>query len=125
MTDTAALTDTSTVGAAASGLEPVAWRCRYRITKHHTPGGEQPALDNAYEVIDRAGNLLMFGGASALWERLIGAGVTAFDNTNAYIGVGDSSTAAAATQTDLQASANKLRKAMDATYPQHADGTSS
>jgi hypothetical protein len=42
---------------------------------------------------------------------------TAFNNANAYIGVGDSSTAFAATQTDLQASTNKMRKAMDATYP--------
>lgn len=42
---------------------------------------------------------------------------TAFNNANAYIGVGDSTTAFAATQTDLQAATNKLRKAMDATYP--------
>lgn len=51
---------------------------------------------------------------------VVGAGGTAFNNANAYIGVGDSSTAFAATQTDLQASTNKLRKAMDATYPQLA-----
>lgn len=42
---------------------------------------------------------------------------TAFNNANAYLGVGDSATAFAATQTDLQAAANKLRKAMEATYP--------
>lgn len=47
----------------------------------------------------------------------IGAAVTAFNNANAHIGVGDSSTAYAAGQTDLQAATNKLRKAMDATYP--------
>lgn len=40
-----------------------------------------------------------------------------FDNGNSYIGVGDGVTAFAATQTDLVAAANKLRKAMDATYP--------
>lgn len=45
---------------------------------------------------------------------------TAFNNANSYIGVGDSTTAFAATQTDLQAATNKLRKAMDATYPQVA-----
>lgn len=45
---------------------------------------------------------------------------TAFSNANAYIGVGDSSTAFAAGQTDLQAATNKLRKAMEATYPQVA-----
>jgi hypothetical protein len=42
---------------------------------------------------------------------------TFFDNSNAHIGVGDSSTAYSAAQTDLQASSNKLRKAMEATYP--------
>lgn len=45
---------------------------------------------------------------------------TAFDNGHAYLGVGDSSTAYGASQTDLQASSNKLRKAMDASYPQLA-----
>lgn len=50
----------------------------------------------------------------------VGAGGTAFNNANAYIGVGDSTTAHAYTQTDLQAATNKLRKAMDATYPQLA-----
>lgn len=42
---------------------------------------------------------------------------TFFTNANAYIGAGDSSTAFAAGQTDLQAASNKLRKAMDATFP--------
>lgn len=46
-----------------------------------------------------------------------GGAVTAFNNANSYIGVGDSVTAFAATQTDLQAATNKFRKAMDATYP--------
>lgn len=45
---------------------------------------------------------------------------TPFNNANAQLGVGDSSTAFAASQTDLQAATNKLRKAMDATYPQRA-----
>lgn len=71
------------------------------------------------------GNLLTYGGASALWDRFFDAtpSITEFDNANAYLGVGDSSTAAAATQTDLQAATNKSRKAMQATYPSHTDGT--
>ena len=40
-----------------------------------------------------------------------------FDNTHSYIGVGDSSTAFIATQTDLQASTNKIRKGMVTSYP--------
>lgn len=46
-----------------------------------------------------------------------GASYTRFDNAHAYLGVGDSSTAYAAAQTDLQAATNKLRKAMDIGYP--------
>ena len=42
---------------------------------------------------------------------------TPFNNANSYLGVGDSTTAYANTQTDLVAATNRLRKAMDATYP--------
>jgi hypothetical protein len=45
---------------------------------------------------------------------------TFFDNSNAYLGVGDSTTAFAASQTNLQAETNKVRKAMEASYPQRA-----
>lgn len=51
---------------------------------------------------------------------LIGEAITAFNNANARIGVGDSSVAFAAAQTDLQAASNKFRRAMEATYPLRA-----
>lgn len=64
------------------------------------------------------GNLLLNEGIQELWDLGIAAGgTTAYNNANADIGVGDSTTAAAATQTDLQAATNKLFKAMVATYP--------
>ena len=56
-------------------------------------------------------------GRNAMVQATIGAGGTVFNNANTYIGVGDSTTAFSAAQTDLQAATNKLRKAMDATYP--------
>lgn len=56
-------------------------------------------------------------GRNLMVQAAIGAGPTFFNNSNAYIGVGDSTTEFSASQTDLQASSNKLRKAMDATYP--------
>lgn len=59
-------------------------------------------------------------GRNHLIQSGIGAAVTAFNNANAYLGVGDSTTAFSAAHTDLQASTNKLRKAMDATYPSGA-----
>lgn len=75
------------------------------------------------ERLEFHGNLLTIGGCSALWERLIGTGVTAFSNSTAVLGVGDSTTAAADTQTDLQAASNKTYKGMDSTYPSHTDST--
>lgn len=56
-------------------------------------------------------------GLTAMVADLIGESVTEFNNANAYLGVGDSNTAFSAAQTDLQAASNKLRKAMNATYP--------
>lgn len=67
-------------------------------------------------------NLLLNEGINALWTLVAGGSETAFNNANAELGVGDSTTAAAATQTDLQAASNKLFKAMDASYPTY--GTS-
>ena len=76
-----------------------------------------------FEVKEIEGNLLLNEGITRLANLLIGGGGTAFNNANAYIGVGDSSTAASASQTGLQAATNKLYKAMEATYPQLASQT--
>ena len=136
MKDLAQLQERSVMAATTPGHDAVRWQAKWRIEKFHGDwNGEQIAAGLAgqpYEVIEREGNLLMYGGASCLWQCLIGNGtgtaaqtLTFFNNGNAHIGVGDSNTAAAATQTDLQASTNKLRKAMEATYPQHTDGVTS
>lgn len=50
---------------------------------------------------------------------VIGGAVTDFSNANGAIGVGDSATAFAGAQTNLQG-ASRLRKGMDATFPQIA-----
>jgi len=137
------LTEKAEVGVQTITKDSLKWRAKWSIQKFHAADILRQGLDpesafvdeilaagvSAYEVLDRLENLLMFGGASNLWQCLIGNGtgtagqtLTFFNNANAYIGVGDSTTAAVATQTDLQAAVNKLRKAMDATYPQHTDG---
>lgn len=117
-------------------LELVTWHCR-RVIEKRWGEWSGPEIDAGlapapFEIIEREGNLLMYGGASCLWQALIGNGTTTagqlltyFSNAQAAIGVGDSVTAAAATQTDLQAATNKTRVAMDATYPSHTDGTTS
>lgn len=54
-------------------------------------------------------------------KTIIGESVTTFAEANAYLGVGDSTTAFAASQTDLQASTNKVRVAMDTGYPKRTN----
>jgi hypothetical protein len=74
----------------------------------------------------RAGNLLLNEGIDRLLDLLIAAGGTSFNNANAYIGVGDTATAAAASQTELlgtQNAANRFYKAMNATFPSRASET--
>jgi hypothetical protein len=71
------------------------------------------------------GNLFVNNGIQIMLDAFIGTSITAFSNANARIGVGDSNTAATATQTDLQAATNKLRKGMDATFPSRASQTMS
>jgi hypothetical protein len=75
------------------------------------------------EVHEADGNILVNSGIALMLDLLIGAGGTVFSNANAYLGVGDSTTAAAAGQTDLQAASNKVRKAMDATFPSRSGQT--
>lgn len=80
--------------------------------------GAESYLGNSH--ID--GNLLLNAGINVLTNLLAGGGNTAFNNANARIGVGDSTTAEAASQTGLQAATNKTYQAMDASYPTY--GTS-
>lgn len=81
-------------------------------------------LRRAEVEIDAGGNLLLNEGIAEMEDLLIAAGgTTSFANANADMGVGDSTTAEAATQTDLQAATNKLFKAMNATFPSRSSQT--
>ena len=78
-----------------------------------------------YEVRESVGNLLTTAGLNRLTSLLIGAGGQALTNTATRLGVGNSNTAAAVGQTDLQAAAgagNRQFKVMDATFPQQSNG---
>lgn len=75
------------------------------------------------EVTEVGGNMLLTAGLARLVSLLAGAGGQALTNTATRLGVGNSSTAAAAGQTDLQAAAgaaNRWFAPMDAGYPQIA-----
>jgi hypothetical protein len=110
--------------------EKARWHVHYRLEKRHEDveryGGSVDQFlheFSPYEVIEGDGNILVNAGIALMLDLLIGAGGTAYNNAGSYIGVGDSSTAEAASQTDLQAATNKLRKAMDATYPSRSAQT--
>jgi hypothetical protein len=110
---------------AAEVLEVPGWHARWQVDKYL---GTPTADSRAYETRHIDHNLLMYGGASCLWQCLIGNGtatpgldLTFFDAANAFLGTGTSATAEAGTQTDLLAAG--VRKGMEATYPLHTDGT--
>jgi len=107
-------------------VDVLRWSCLTSVAKYRD-GWNRP-----YDVLTIPGNLLMYGGASLIWQCLIGNGtstagqaLTYANASNAYLGVGDSATAAAASQSDLQAATNKLRRGMNATFPAHTDGLAS
>ncbi len=70
-----------------------------------------------YDVSIVPGNIALDTGKADMLGVLIGTVTNLYNNTNARIGVGDSSTAEASTQTDLVATSNKAYAAMVATYP--------
>jgi len=69
-----------------------------------------------YAVEDFEKNLGLNEGLNVLGTLLCGGAETAYDSAGAYIGVGDSTTAAAASQVGLQGS-NKAYAGMEAGYP--------
>jgi hypothetical protein len=72
-----------------------------------------------YEVIRKPKNCLLNSGIDELWHLVTGDSANHFSNAKALIGVGDSATAAVATQTDLQAATNKDYHAMETGFPTH------
>ena len=102
----------------------VRWRCHYRVSKYEEDiepyrGREKEFhfLFKPYEVIEGEGNCLLNSGINELWALVLGSSADHFDSSNTQIGVGDSSTAADPSQSDLQAASNKTYKGMEAGYP--------
>ena len=105
------------------------WNCKYRLEKrwgdineYVSDIGRAKFLEGVapYEVLEGEDNCLLNTGIDEIWDLVTGAvsGAThIFDNAAATIGVGDSATAANATQTDLVAAVNKTYKGMEAGYP--------
>jgi hypothetical protein len=136
--------DTHRVQGSTGPTTPIYWRCEYQVEKFAAGAddvrrgvyGSSAGVDAGrpvapYEEVVGAGNMLVNGGADLLWLNAMSPGSTVANNARAFldagnagIGVGNSNTAAAKTQTDLQG-ASKARKGMEATYPTHTTGTGS
>lgn len=139
-TDTSRGHDAAHVGTGLGASDGLQWRPIALVEKWDAdqlafvqrrtgilaPTGDVLAAHVApYEVVEAVGNLLTTAGLNRLTSLMIGAGGQAATATAARLGVGNSTTAAAVGQTDLQAAAgaaNRQFKIMDATYPQQSNG---
>jgi len=92
------------------------WDVLATVEKWHNAADRKAGLPPD-EVVEEKDNILLNAGITDLLNLLIGVTTTAFSAGNAYIGVGDSTTAAAAGQTGLQASLNKDYQGMESSYP--------
>ena len=95
--------------------EKIGWKPVWTVTKFENDAAFERGEHYEKNIIE--GNLLLNEGITEFLALIAGTGGTAFSNANAKLGVGDSTTAAAATQTALQAATNKLYKAMETSYP--------
>jgi hypothetical protein len=96
-------------------IEKLIEKVEWTITKYRND--EDYEASKPYEVKKFEGNVMLNEGINELWTILCSSGGTKYDNTNAQLGVGDSTTAEDATQTDLQAAVNKLWKGMESGFP--------
>jgi hypothetical protein len=101
------------------------WHVRTTVAKYHEDRAQLElsaeefySRFTPYEVREVEGNVLLNEGIAEMLDLLIAAaGTTAYNNANARIGVGDSTTAAAATDTGLIAATNVLFKGMLTGFP--------
>ncbi len=119
--------------------DKISWNAQWRIDKFQDPTGQvarelqrglprelaQSRYGEAFigsEEFDC--NLALNEGLAELIDLICGLGTpTPWDHSNARLGVGDSNSEAAATQTGLQAETNKTFKSMDSNYPQRSNQT--
>ncbi len=95
---------------------------KWKLEKFDVPTSEEANKTKPYEVKECEKDILLHEGIVGIAYLCFGIGsaATKWDNTNARLGVGDTATAPADTQTGLQASTNKAYKGMNASYPQQS-----
>lgn len=110
MKDYGTATDGIAINNGIGIYERVHWKPKWIIEKYNKDM-------KLYETEHIDGNLMLNEGITELLKLLIGdSSATNFGGTKAYIGVGDGTTAASATQTGLVGT-NKTYAAMDSGYP--------
>ncbi len=103
--------------------DKVAWKSHWRIEKYASDSDYLQGILSE-PPIELDGNVGLNEGIQAALDLMCDIGsLTPFSNASAYLGVGDSATEASATQTDLQATSNKVYKGMEASYPQRTNQT--
>lgn len=121
-------------------FDGIKWQPHARIEKYNPAvvreltdflGYEPTSIDfarynvNPNQVVEVDGNLLTTAGLSRITSLIVGAGGTAFSNTNAAIGVGTSATGEVVGNTALGGDGNASTaryNACDATYPSAVNG---
>jgi len=112
----------------------IKWGCKWRVDKYWgSPSNFADA--RPYETIFGQGNTLTNGGADLIWNRTLVLNPTtlatihkkgALSNGRAGIGVGDTTSAATAGQTDLvgpaSSTSRRFRGMSTAAYPAHTTG---
>ncbi len=102
-----------------TATESLVWKTKFKVEKYREDLPKE-LLDRLgvkpFEVVEGEGNLLLNEGINELFTILCSSSGTKYDNTNARIGVGNSSAAAVATQTALQGGSIAF-VGMDASYP--------
>ena len=121
------------------GKDHVSWKAKWNLTKFKDADNKiaetLQAGASTYQIISEnpeaflgseswEHNLALNEGLGELIDLAFGLGSpTAFDGTAGYLGVGDSATAASASQTGLQAATNKTYVVFDDSYPARTNQT--
>ena len=100
--------DAALLAARAAGLSVL--EGRYSVAKYHGDVVDPAAL---YEVVESAPNMFLTAGINEVLLLAAGQTATAYNGTNTRLAVGDSTTAPAPGQTNLQAATNTYRQVVD------------
>lgn len=95
------------------------WKAVYRIERFWADDYDQVCREELqpYDMSEFEENIALNTGKAEVLALLLGSSANHFDATNTRVGVGDSTTAAAKTQTDLVAASNKTYKSCESTWP--------